>query len=67
MLQPIGSYGWAYGETVPVAQDGPGKTFTDLKKTVIQSSDSATGQDFPVDVTWKDHSIGVTLLESQKA
>jgi len=31
-MKPIGSYGWAYGETVPFANDEGLKEFTDLKK-----------------------------------
>jgi hypothetical protein len=31
-MKPIGSYGWAYGETVPKSHDNIALTFKDLKK-----------------------------------
>ena len=37
LLQPIGSYGWAYGETIPKANDKFSKTFDDLKKLISVS------------------------------
>lgn len=49
-MQPIGSYGWAYGETIPKIHDNSGKTFKDLKKLSV--------------ITSKDHSIGIDFHES---
>jgi len=33
-MQPIGSYGWAYGPPIPKDQDSPGKLYKDLRGEV---------------------------------
>ena len=34
LMQPIGSYGWAYGETVPKSHDQLVMNYKDLKKKI---------------------------------
>lgn len=49
LLNPIGSYGWAYGETIPKDSDKFGKTYKDLRKGTK--------------VGWKDKAMAVELAE----
>ena len=44
LLDPIGSYGWAYGEAVPKADDNVKGTFKDLKKGTVVEWDTSTVQ-----------------------
>lgn len=49
-MEPIGSYGWAYGETVPKAHDQISKSFRDLKKLSK--------------IEWNQHSVGIKFHET---
>jgi len=49
LLNPIGSYGWAYGETIPKDSDKFSKTYKDLRKGTK--------------VGWKDSAMAVELAE----
>ena len=53
LLEPIGSYGWAYGETVPKEKDSTQATFSDITKEAY--------------MMWDSHSLGMQLDETDRA
>ena len=51
-MQPIGSYGWAYGETVPRDHDAATKTYEDLTKSM--------------EISWEGHALLVALDSTEQ-